>query len=58
MVIMILDGADLHGHHQYEEHDKVKVVVLSHTVSHPAVRFTIQRDTKLNSSNHFLRLLL
>ena len=24
----------------------------------PAVRFTIQRDTKLNSSKHFLRLLL
>ena len=35
MVIMICDVAYLHDHHQYEEHDKVKVVVLSHTVSHP-----------------------
>lgn len=35
MVTMILEDADLHDHHQYEEDDKVKVVVLSHTVPHP-----------------------
>ena len=30
-----MKAADLHDHHQNEEHDEVEMVVLSHTVAHP-----------------------